>query len=745
MPARNLPNGRSVGISLESAGLFALAIAGLYLGQGILIPLVLAVLVAFALNPVVERLRRAHLPHMVAVIVTVSLVTLISLAVAYLIATQLLKLASDLPQYQETIAQKLRGLQGGSEDSPLGRLAKAVEELGRQVSPAANNPTTNPIPVTITNVPPSPFEGLSGLFGSILGPLATAALVIIFSIFLLLERVDLRDRFLKLVSRGDLRTSTIIIDESAGRVSRYLLIQLAVNFGFGAVFGAGMFVLGVPNAILWGLLAIVFRYIPFIGTLVAVLLPAALAFAVDPGWAMLVGVVALYGALELVTTNAIEPRLYGSSTGISALAVLVAAIFWATLWGTVGLVLATPITVCLVVLGRYVPQLAFLETLLGSEPVLLPEERLYQRLLAGNDGEALELAERELTAGQPAEFFDRVALPALKLAEADLELDGSDLPRRRTVAETITSVLDDIDIPLEAEEQDQDGVTAVVIGGRTELDAAAASMLALTLRSARVVTRQLPPVTLTREGIAQLSIGSAKVVCLCYLGDSPQPYLRSAASRLRRKNTEVKVVACLFGHDSPEVEPSTLNADAIARTVSEAVLLATQWTSPPLTSPSSVAIDADKEDEATIGSFRQAALAGDWAALRTKDIAERFGAALAIAEFRSPSKLSGSPEPTDLTDRVLKSPEPVAITDISLEKDHVDSAAMVANGFRSFIGVPLVLDGQVVGALSLFDVSPRDFSESAAPLVEEAQKLVASLAVRVEESFRAQGIKQGSP
>lgn len=482
---------------LETAALFALGIGALYLGQGIFIPLVLAVLVAFALNPIVMRLRRLGLPQLLSVLITVTLVTGIALAASYVMFSQLLKLAVDLPQYQQTVGDKLRALQGGGVDGPFGRLAKVLDDLGKQVGPAgAPGDQPAPIPVTIADRPASPLEGLTGVFGSILGPLATGTLVFIFSVFLLLERVELRDRFLKLVSLGDLKTSTKVMDKSAGRVSRYLLVQLAVNCGFGIVFGLGMFVLGVPNAVLWGLLAIMFRYIPFIGTFAAVLFPAVLAFAVDPGWTMLLGVLGLYLALELLTTNAIEPNLYGSSTGLSPMAVLIAAIFWATLWGLVGLVLATPLTVCLVVLGRYVPQLRFLDTLLGSEPVLLPEERFYQRLLAGNVAEAVELAEIDLKDRSVPEFFDHTIVPALRLAEADLERDASDLGRRRNVVEVVNGVIEE----LATDEEAVGGLRGpvLVIGGRTELDGAVASMLAHVLTSAGMQARLSPPISLNR-------------------------------------------------------------------------------------------------------------------------------------------------------------------------------------------------------------------------------------------------------
>ena len=258
---------------------------------------------------------------------------------------------------------------------------------------------------------PRPLEVIQTIVGPLLAPLATAGLVVIFVIFVLLEREDLRDRFIKLAGAGDLQKSTQAINDAAARVSRYLLMQLVVNLTYGIPIGIALYFIGVPNAVLWGLLAAVLRFVPYLGPFLAALFPIALAIAVDPGWTMLFWVVGLFLMAELVSNNVIEPWLYGSSTGLSSLAIIMAAIFWTTLWGPVGLFLATPLTVCLVVIGRYVPQLEFLGVLLGSDPVLAPEERLYQRLLAGNLEEAVEMAEDYVDEHSSREFYDNVGHP----------------------------------------------------------------------------------------------------------------------------------------------------------------------------------------------------------------------------------------------------------------------------------------------------------------------------------------------
>lgn len=717
----------------EIAGLVALGIGALYVGQGIFIPLVLAVLVAFALNPVVDRLRRLGVPQLMAVLLTVTLITGVALLASYVMVGQLLKLATDLPQYQQTVATKLRALQGGGVDSPLGKLAKVLEDLGTQVDPGSPASQPAPIPVTIADRPASPLTGLTGVFGSILGPLATGTLVFIFSVFLLLERVELRDRFLKLVSLGDLRTSTKVMDESAGRVSRYLLVQLGVNCGFGLVFGAGMLLLGVPNAVLWGLLAIVFRYIPFIGTFAAVTFPAALAFAVDPGWTMLIGVLGIYLVLELVTTNAIEPNLYGTSTGLSAMAVLIAAIFWATLWGLVGLVLATPLTVCLVVLGRYVPQLRFLDILLGSEPVLLPEERFYQRLLAGNVAEAVELSESELKDGNATEFFDRVALPALRLAAADLERDSSDLGRRRNVVEALNGVVEEFETSPSSDAATLRG-PVTIIGGRTELDGAAANMLAYSLSASGIETHQAPPMSLNKDGIAQLDLSASRSVVLCYLDPHPQPYVRYAAARLHRRRAGVPIVACLLGTEveTSVDEASVLKVAVTARSIAEAVeqvdLLLQATSKAEVTNAQLQPTEANRSERQ-----RRFASQTEWLASNAPRIAEKFHVPLATAKLAQVEAATGPSVPRGLAERVMEAGEPVAIADAALDKDAVDDAFLVENGFRAFLGVPLkTADGETIGTLALYDSVSRDFESELGSLLAEAAALVALLEARTQ-------------
>jgi predicted PurR-regulated permease PerM len=749
------------GNSLLVGGVLILAIAALYVGSGIFVPLVLAILVAFALAPLVRLLRMARLPHIAAVLIAVAAAALIITAIAYLVTTQLVRLASDLPAYQQTVAEKVRSLQQSMPGGDIfDRIGGAVEGLGEQVGGGEQGTggATQPIPVIVENAPQSPWAIAQGFLGSLLAPFATAAIVTVFVIFLLLEREDLRDRFLKLVSRGDLQTSTKVMNEAAKRVSRYLLIQFTVNLTYGLIFGAGLWIIGIPNAILWGLFAALFRYIPFVGTLIAASIPFALAFAVDPGWSMLLSAIGLFVTLELVTTNAIEPRLYGSSTGLSPLAVIIAAIFWATLWGPIGLILATPLTVCLVVIGRYVPQLAFLEILLGSEPVLVAEEKLYQRLLAGNTEEAIELAETHLAEGTAEEFYDNVAIPALRLAEADRLRKGSELAHRRTVVEGITAIVHEIEHMVEednptgeAEERPESDATPSVlcIGGRTELDGAAAEMIAQVVRRAALEVRVAPPLAVRQEGIGQLDLAGIDVLCLAYLGANPRSYARFVSRRIKRRSPEVKVVVCLF-HPADALAgddlAQQLGADAVAHTVAAAEAQVIGWAGRAEAMEEMASEDAQLDTDA-LHQLRRIS--------RHNQRYDEFAAQVA-AEFKVPLALitildadagpgaSTEPlKPSDadlgaqaLTLAVVEAKSTLVIEDVSEDPRFADNAFLLENGVRFFAGAPLTTgSGATIGALSVVDIEQRSFSPEA---TVRLQHLADSLITDIDNERRLQ-------
>jgi predicted PurR-regulated permease PerM/GAF domain-containing protein len=721
------------GSPLITAGFLLVAIVVLYLGSGILVPLVLAVLLAFALAPLIRRLRRLHVPHILAILLAVGFAAALLGGIGYLVATQLVKLASNLPSYQETVTAKTHSLQQSFGDGKfLESLMGAVDQLTGEFPPPEEETPVTPMPVTITNGGAGPLDLIQGVLGSVLGPLATGAIVLVFLIFLLLEREDLRDRFLKLVSRGDLRTSTKVMNEAANRVGRYLLVQFGVNSCYGIIFGTGLYFIGVPNAVLWGLLAALFRYIPFVGTLMAASIPFMLAFAVDPGWFMLLASIGLFVALELTVTNAIEPRLYGSSTGLSPLAVLVAAMFWATLWGPIGLILSTPITVCLVVLGRYVPQLAFFETLLGSEPVLSQPERLYQRLVSGNVEEAVELAEDFIDNNDVPRFYLDVAVPALILAEIDLSRDVSDLAHRRNVMDSMRAVMEDLDLD-NSEPVDPPAPPRVLcIGGRTELDDAAAQILTRLIPPENGPAKVLAPLVVRQESIGQLSLDGVEVVCLCYLDDNPRSHVRVVARRLARRRPGVKIVAVVMGANTAGTErQQDWGVAQIVTGLPEAVVATNallQSTTPtPAEKPSAM-------DDAALDRLRQLAHSEGPLASLLGDIASGSGVPTAILDvvdstFSGLTTQTADDDINGASQTVVTTGERLVVPDVAADAELANDRFFLENGVRFYAGVPVQgPDGTTIGVLALLDHEARDFTDQDAEKLElEAVRLAAKL------------------
>jgi len=555
----------------------ALAIlAVLYFGREIFVPLALATLLSFALAPMVTGLRRWRIGRTPSVIIVVTLAFLSIFAFGSIVARQVGDLAVNLPVYQRNIEAKVNALQDiRPGEGFLDRVAEMMRELRRKIAeppsrarngeaaPAGQSVTLedSPIPVEIRQPEPAPLELLQRVIGPMIEPLTTGGIVIVFVVFMLLQREDLRDRLIRLAGSRDIHRTTEALDEAARRVAHYLLLQLVVNAAYGIPVGIGLWLIGVPNPMLWGLLAIVLRFVPYIGPVVAAAFPLILAVAVDPGWTMLLWTAALFVALEVISGNIIEPWLYGSSTGLSPLAIIVAAIFWTWLWGPIGLLLSTPLTVCLVVLGRHVPQLEFLNVLLGSDPVLTPAENVYQRLLVGDPDEATERADEFLVEHSLAQFYDTVAIPALRLAERDRARGQLDEERRARVAEGAMTLVDNL---AESEEPDADDAldaapvvrrrgVVLCIAGRGNLDEAAGAMLAQLLQRRGVTARIAPHEANTPGNIALLDLSGVSMVCLSYMNTDSMAHARYLVRRWRRRLDGAPILLGFWGADADDL------------------------------------------------------------------------------------------------------------------------------------------------------------------------------------------------
>jgi predicted PurR-regulated permease PerM len=592
------------------------AVAALYFGRDIFIPLSIAILLTFALAPGVSWLRRLRIPRPVGVVAVVLAAFASIFLFGAIVATQLGSLAANLPLYQSNIEAKLQTIQSADiGEGIFDRASKLLERLGRQIEedqPSADaedapqqEDAVDPLPVEVIEPTPQPLEVLQTVIGPLVEPLAMGGIIIVVVIYMLLRREDLRDRFIRLAGIGDLHRTTAALQDAGRRVGQYLLMQLVVNVTYAIPIGIGLWVIGVPNALLWALLALVLRFVPYIGPVIAAIFPLALALAVDPGWTMLLWTAALFIVLELVSNNVVEPWLYGSRTGLSPVAIIVAAIFWTWLWGPLGLLLSTPLTVCLVVLGRHVPQFEFLEVLFGNEPVLEPHEQLYQRLLAGDPDEATDRAEKFLEENSLVSFYETVAIPALALGEVDRARGVMTGDRHRRVAESAIELVDNLEDLVEDEAADDEegedkdkaseeiaaegetaqvelpdgtGKTVLCAGGRGDLDNAAALMLAQVITVQGGAASMIEHHSMAPTQIRKLDLSGVHSVVIGFLNAESVTHARYMVRRLKRSRTSLRVGVVFWASPREAVADAklkaTINCDFVAHSVSEAVTAA---------------------------------------------------------------------------------------------------------------------------------------------------------------------------
>jgi len=416
-------------------------VAALYLARELLIPLALAAFLAILLAPLVARAEWLGLNRIVAVVL-VAIAALIPVAgVAWMAGTQIIELADDLPSYKGNLQKRIEAVRGSAGEI-LGRASDTIDELGEGAA-ALENAASAPARVTVVTPEPGPIRMLRGMAGPLIAPIGTMLVVLVFVVFILVQWEDLRDRLIRLISRGQLTVTTQALDELSLRIGKFLRTQFLINASNGALIALALSIIGVPNALLWGFLGGALRFIPYAGAIVSATLPIVISLATSDGWAVPLQTIAFFVVSETISNNFIEPWLYGSSTGISSVALLVSAVFWGWLWGLPGLLLSTPLTVCLLVAGRHVPQLHFLNTMFGDEPVLSPADKIYQRLLARDADEAAEVAERYLADHSVTQLFDDLLVPALRLADTDAEAGSLDADRHTFVLHAVRDLAEE--------------------------------------------------------------------------------------------------------------------------------------------------------------------------------------------------------------------------------------------------------------------------------------------------------------
>jgi len=539
-----------------------MVVASLYWGRSVLLPLALAALFAFILTPAVAWLERRHFRRLPAVLVVTLLVFAVLGGLGYVLTLQMGQLAEQLPQHTENIKGKittLRESSSGTLNKLLGMVKEVTESFHDVNRAAQTSGVTAEQPATAWPMGPD-LHWLTGIAGSAAETLATAALVIVLAIFMLAKREDLRDRLIRLFGHGHLTATTRALDEAAERISRYLLMLVLVNAAYGTGLSFGLFFIGVPFALLWGFLAASLRFIPYVGAWIGAAFPILLSAATSPDWLQPLLVLGLILVLELFVSNVVEPILYGRSMGVSEVALLVSAAFWAWLWGPVGLVLSVPITVCLAVLSKYVPPLEFFGILLRDEPVLALPLRYYQRLLAHDEDEAAEMVEEYLRDHPWESVFDEVLLPALAMARRDSERDELEPEERQAISQATRDVLDDLifrqqqiskiaSVPVGEEPPRRPPVPALAFPGHDEGDELCLHMLGQLLGPSGCRLEVFSSKSLAAEVLHRACEERPAFVVIGALPPGGLAQVRHLCKRLRAHCPDVKIFVIRWGQE----------------------------------------------------------------------------------------------------------------------------------------------------------------------------------------------------
>ena len=557
-----------------------LVIVVLYWAQAVLVPIALAVLLTFVLTPPVNWLER-WLSRVPAVLAAVTLVFIVLGLVGWGLARQMDHLADDLPTYRVNILAKIADVRGAGKGGSVEKLQETIEgiktELGQSSAPTGT--TTGPVVVSSELVPG--FSGLSGFswLGPLLGPLGTAGLVLAMVIFMLLERRDLRDRLIGLFGHGQLTVTTKAFDEAGTRVSRQLLLQSLVNLVYGIAAGIGLYVLGVPYPWVWAALGAALRFIPYVGPVIGAGAPILVSLAALPGWAGPLWVVGLFVVLELFTNLVLETALYAGAAGVSQVALLVSVAFWTWLWGPLGLLMATPLTVCLVVLGKHVPGLEFVGMLMADTPALAPEYGYYQRLLARDQSEAADLIERHIKSEAPRSVYDALLLPALNYAERDRLEQRLSLDEETALIDATRELLSDAAESIrrvEPEPSPPDDPTLPVpreplrvLGFATNgsADEVALEMLGHILNDLPIVVEVTKGRMLASELVSLVQEQGVSVICLADLPPSPPSKTRYLVKRLHAALPNVRILVGRWGPEALSDDNTQLLRDAGATLV----------------------------------------------------------------------------------------------------------------------------------------------------------------------------------
>lgn len=561
--------------------IFSLAtIAVLYLAKTVVVPLALAILFSFLLSPLVTLLERIRLPRLLAIIVVILAAGIAVGAVSWTVFNQLVTVTDHMADFTYNINRKLETLKP-TKSTSFSRAEQELDRLGQEISTLNLGVAVDHSehqrkqlgasadhPIAVQEVGKS--DRLDTIHG-VLGSLVSVFLVVVFTFFMLLQREDLRNRLIRLTGRGHLNLMTQAMDEAGHRVSRYLALQLLVNTCYGTLVFVALYFLALPHALLWGALAGILRFIPYVGAPTAALLPTVFSIAVYTGWTPTLLIMAVFFIMEVLTANFIEPHIYGKQTGLSPLAVLVAAVFWTLIWGPIGLILSVPLTVCLVVVGSHVPSLKFLTVLLGDQPVMRPEAHYYQRLLASDAQEAGQVLDSYVKDNSVAAVYDQVMVPALSLFEQDRHRNALDQETVNFITETTKEQVEELGLrsdepqsanppidsvpgvspPMSADKQPAPpsvlAKRVVCVAVRDDSDEIVALMLAQLLGRAGHSAKTIPLGNVDQV-VDEVFDARPEVVCLSALPPYAMAYARTLYEGLRARQSNLDIVIGLWNH-----------------------------------------------------------------------------------------------------------------------------------------------------------------------------------------------------
>ena len=759
-------------------GIAALIIIGLYFGRELLIPLALATLLGFLLNPLVSWLKNKGLPRLMSILLVISVALGILFAGAVYLGMQLGTLSQELPTYQNTIRSKLQNLKTYSEgpsvwDGAISTFTVVKQTLANDKTAAPNHSTNipdatksnaskstdkkatasaadadaeeAPIPeVRVVSNEPGPIDEVTTWLLAVASPIATAGIVLLFVILILLDRSDLRDRILRLLG-SNLNTATDTLDEAAMRIGTYLRMQLIVNLSYGVPMALGLWLIGVPAAILWGMVAVVMRFVPYVGPMLSSIFPLLLAFAVDPSWNMVLWTLGLILVLELISNNIVEPLLYGSSTGLSTLSIILAATFWTTLWGPIGLILSTPLTACLLVLAHYIPALKFLEILLGNAPVLDAPQRFYQRLLADNVEEALELAQADIEQDLPnnadaatlarkvTAFYDNVGIPAMRLFSSlhnDVATAEHRLRINTGLKQFSQEMADEYPIP---SGPSHDYPRVLCVAARWEVDSKAADMLAHSLQLQSYATQTwASPLLLQLDSIDQVWWQDFDVVCISVFNPQPSAALRLLCRHIRKRWPHLRIMVAAWNADAAKVSanlPERYGVDGVVDNMQALGLhldkLRQQNTEDTTHQPL-----PSNESERLTSLHNSHVLDADWLPLyqeRIQQARSAFDTAYAqiswvdadwvytpastLLPLEAQTAEAGLPREHTVCQYLVQQNDVLVIEDTTRDPRFADQQEFDHQKVRFYAGVPLRDEaGMVLGSLCVMDDKPRDIS-----------------------------------